>query len=94
MDKLPELLCPSKRIVFQHTVGPLRGLLRIVGTTDQLPNQGNPLPDFLPAVEISTPHKRVAPASLIQVRSKVVIYRELGKLPTKGRLGEFHPDQR
>lgn len=84
--RMPDIARPCKRVVFQHTVGPLRGLMRIMGTTDEIPPT-EPLPEFIADINITTPHARRTCASLIQVRHRLVIYREVIKT-AKSRFGE------
>ena len=63
----------TKRIVLLETQGPRAGLHHIMGTDDELENPTE-FPDFVDPVEIID---RVSAASLIQVKPRFILYREI-----------------
>lgn len=83
----------TKRIVVQHTQGPLAGLWRIMGTTAEFrKGKRGPLPAFVEPVDFVT-HKGAA--SLVVSKPRYVLYRELMP-PTHTASGgkhTFHPSQ-
>lgn len=85
--KMPDTTCLHKKIVIKHR----SGLHQILGDTSQLPNGNIMDATFLPAVQFGD---HVAPASLVTVKDRYVIYHELMDAPATGKLGEFHPEQR
>lgn len=64
------------------------GLYHIVGSFDPSVHTLRPVLELADAV-----HGRVE-ASLHRVLPRLVIYRQNMPVPTTGRLGEFHPEQR
>ena len=82
----------SKRIVLHHTTGAYAGLWQILGTDDQLMEKFKTasLPEYVAEVEFID-HK--GSCSLISVKSRYVLYREVGPGPVTGMLGQFHPHQ-
>lgn len=72
-----------RRIVFEHRLGPWRGLRQILGTTDDL--RGEPIPatsDPFTAV----PDGREAVAGLITAKQSYLVYREIdASLPVRLR---------
>lgn len=79
----------DKRIVIQYTQGPHRGLWQLVGTESQMREhlQVTTLPDFVEPVQFLD---HVGSASLINVRPRYVLYREISPPPTTYT---FHPGQ-
>ena len=80
-----------KRLVIEHTDGPLKGLFRIVGLTPEPPPSGIHGP-----LSIGGEEHIIEFASLIKVHPRWCHYRELFK-PSLERFNEplkdFHPDQ-
>lgn len=65
----------EKRIVFEHTNGPLKGLREIMGTISQLKDDPEgPLPDHAEGFEAQG--RFIEFASLIEARRHCMIYRE------------------
>lgn len=89
---LPET---AKRVVIQHTCGPMKGLFRIFGTVI-----GNPAPALPGPSTIGDDGHIIQGASLILVKPRYVLYREFADFTQiKGKFGggmpekNFHPDQ-
>ena len=59
---------PDKRVIFEHTNGPLKGLRAIMGA------RSRPLPDHAKGFEAQG--RQVAFASLIKVEQRYALYRE------------------
>ena len=68
----PALVPLPKRIVLQHTVGPLAGLFRIVGTNEGFPD-GLP-PACVDGVDLID-HEGTC--SLLKVKPRYLLYREV-----------------
>lgn len=84
-----------KRVVIEHTQGPLAGIYMILGTSDGLPKTKAQYPDYLPLKfpDPTTGTVRPGGASLITVKPRWIHYRETWGEANKGKLNEFHPDQ-
>lgn len=82
--KMPET-ARTKRIIFEHQTGPLAGMSQILGTTDDLPNGGSPLPDF---ETVNRPDRPRIPCSLIRVHRGGAYYREIAPPARMKRFNE------
>ena len=76
-----------KRLVIEHTDGPLKGFFRICGLI-----MGQPRAALLGPFSIGAEAHVVQFASLIRVYPKWVHYREIINTPT-GKFNDFHPAQ-
>ncbi len=85
----------DKRIVLRVQSGPYAGLHQIDGTVSQalalLGEGATQLPAFLPNVPMP-PDSRSAPASLVRVTPRYVLYHECAGPPIH-RFDEFNPQQ-
>lgn len=84
---------PTKRIVVQHSVGPLKGLYEIMGIWQ--PIEGHDVPEFAPGIMLHD-GRRAEGISLIRQTHRAYWYRELmerngTRVPT---YESMHPDQR
>lgn len=95
MDTLPSFEIstnPIKRIVVQHTQGPLKGCCQIMGLWKPMP--GHDVPEFVPQVLLFG-DRRCEGISLIRTTHRAFWYRELmernaNRVPT---YQSMHPDQ-
>ena len=78
----------QKRVVFEHMKGPLRGMLQILGVWN-LETEG-PFPPFLPEVHYQ---ERVFACSLLTVKQRYALYREILSPSETNALATFHPNQ-
>ncbi len=73
----------EKRIVFEHTRGPLKGLREIMGpVSDLLSNPEDILPDHAAGFEAQG--RLIEFASLVEVKKSFALYRE-SQLDSEGR---------
>jgi hypothetical protein len=84
---------PRKRILVQHTQGPLKGCFQIMGLWEPLPDHD--VPEFVPNVLLQG-NRRCEGISLIRVTHSSYIYRELmernaNRVPA---YDSMHPEQR
>ena len=78
----------TKRVVLQYTTGPYQSMFQIVGTEDQLPHpEVGSLPSFVGDLSFSDGRK--GGASLVKVKPRYILYREL-IMPSDRT---FHPEQ-
>lgn len=77
----------EKRLVLTYTSGRLKGISQIVGLAPDQPLEAVPGPFAVENGQV------VDFASLIRITPRIVEYREVMPL-VKGKLGEFHPEQR
>lgn len=85
-------LAHDKRIVVQHTQGPLAGLWRIMGRTSDLKaGKPGPLPHFVEPVDFLD-HQGAC--SLVRSKPRYVLYRELmpPALQSRSRRPSFKPE--
>lgn len=72
----------NKRIVLEHTTGPLTGLCRITGLEADAPD---PLPTFVAEVDMLS---HFGPAGLVAVKRSYVLYREVITPESYGSMDE------
>lgn len=74
--RMPERLRDDKRIVLEHTRGPMKGIHSICGLKSQALN---PLPEILDAVDmIDSPSMRTpGPVSLVAEKRSYTLYRQI-----------------
>lgn len=92
MDPISFETNPIKRIVVQHTQGPLKGLQQIMGLWEPVP--GHDVPEFAPNVLLFG-DRHAEGISLIRTTHRAYWYRELmernaNRVPT---YQSMHPDQ-
>lgn len=71
---MPTVPAMRRRVVLEHTCGPHKGLMQIMGTTDDI--DGAQPPAVTDEFEIS-PWKRRGVAGLVRSNARFVLYREI-----------------